>query len=173
MKILQQLGSVLCPILHSKGRPIPSSSVIWCYNVFALYTNAARMDRRRGDSVTRLLDCVFNTLHLQHWKIAQKHIKLAKEGSKCFQILNELFQNDQSFLTLWQRAKISPNLVTLTGHLKLHRRERIRNSKCKTVYFCFCFFKLLETHLDNKAEWAKWFALIGPCKLVPLKALKR
>ena len=44
--------------------------------------------------------------HLQHWKFANKISKLC-------QILNELFQNGQSFLTLCQSGEISPNLVTL------------------------------------------------------------
>ena len=63
--------------------------------------------------MTRLLDFYVIFGHLQHRKIAQKHIKFAKVRSKCFQIPSKLFQNGQSCLTLCQSGKILPNLVTL------------------------------------------------------------
>ena len=51
--------------------------------------------------------------HLQHWKCAQKYIEYANASQKVCQILNKLFQNGQSFLTLCHFGEISPNLVTL------------------------------------------------------------
>ena len=43
----------------------------------------------------------------------QWDIKFAEIISKFCQILNEAFQNGQSFLTACQSGEISPNLVTL------------------------------------------------------------
>ena len=48
--------------------------------------------------------------------MVERHLEMAqptKKSSIFYQILNEPFQNGQSFVTFYQRGEISPNLVTL------------------------------------------------------------
>ena len=61
-------------------------------------------------SVTRLLNYLFNNLAFTLKKLSES-IKIAKLSSKCFQIVNKLIQNGQSFLRVpkWQN-------FTKSGH---------------------------------------------------------
>ena len=91
--------------------------------------------------------------HLQHWKCAQKYIEFANASQKVCQILNELFQNGQSFLTLCHLGEISTNLVTLVTHqptdaanwrkMSLSKRQEKRLVERKV---CKCHFSLTSVH---------------------------
>ena len=70
--------------------------------------------RKRGaNSVTRLLDYLFNIWTFKTMEQCQKHLKFTKVRSKLCQILNDPFLSGDSLFTSCLSGKISPNLVTL------------------------------------------------------------
>ena len=100
--------------------------------------------------VTRWLHYLVSFWPITATKICPIAFKFTQITSKFCQILNEPFQNGQSFLTVCQSGEISPNLVTLQwrkGHQMLNCLSAINFVKLNKIYRQY---KVARNNIKNK-----------------------